>query len=85
MKLENIPTTGIVIGAFLLVGAATWATKARGQAAPAKCGIYQEQETHLGDVRYTRIRDTCAHLVCMSTLTSRYTSSPAPAISCVKE
>jgi len=78
---------GLGIGVLLTVLASLvgGARKATAQSAAAKCGIYQEQETHLGGVKFVRIHDTCGHLVCLQIIMDNFTSGMSPAISCVHE
>jgi hypothetical protein len=77
------------LGIGILFTALAWTAsdvrKAEAQAAPPKCGIYQEQETHIGGVKFVRIHDTCGHLVCLQIMMDQFTSNMSPAISCVHE
>ena len=77
--------SGIGLLLTLAVSQVGDARKAAAQSAAAKCGIYQEQETHLGGVKFVRIHDTCGHLVCLQIIMDNFTSGMSPAISCVHE
>ena len=77
------------LGIGVLITMASWVVKdlrnVKAQNSSAKCGIYQEQEVHIGGVKFVRIRDTCVHLVCMQIITDTFTRAMSPSISCVKE
>jgi len=78
---------GVGIGLLLTLAVSIVrdARRAAAQPAAAKCGIYQEQETHIGGVKFVRIRDTCGHLLCLQITMDNFTSGMSPAISCVHE